>query len=118
MPSPSFVSRDRVCPCCGAKIRHALRERLVGLGVSTSGYALLSLSTFHSHPLWTFGGPVLVIVGTVITLLSMNRVRIIAGGPFCAGCHYDLSGAAGPCPECGREQSSKPQSSTKAPHPS
>lgn len=48
-------------------------------------------------PLWSIGVPLLIAGG----VSTMHRRRTALQGPLCPACGYDLTGIAGPCPECG-----------------
>ena len=48
-------------------------------------------------------GPLGTVIGGVIMLTTFSRMKLVARGPFCVQCHYDLGGLApaAQCPECG-----------------
>jgi hypothetical protein len=93
-----------ICRGCGAKLASNWKRRRILLLTVVPATFLLA------GTLWILGyrgGTALVVILFNIAQLVysvLDRPRLIAPGPFCTACAYDLSAvpAGSPCPECGR----------------
>ena len=98
-----FAWDPRVCPTCRAKVRNSIPGRLGGAGLCLTGWLvyLVGRLAFDSWIVALLGAG-LVIIGSVLQLLMFSRMTLLAPGPFCPACQYDLTGnTTGLCPECG-----------------
>lgn len=91
----------RICPCCGAKVQLQPRRRSdAGLPLIAWGSVIAIAAGFAGFLPGVVAG--LLVAGAAHVLLEF-RMEVIAHGPFCVNCRYDLSAFPGPlrCPECG-----------------
>ena len=102
-PTHPWLWSSWVCPRCSAKLRRTIESRLLGLSLVAAGLVLLSLGALRGQSsLLVPAGEGALLVGT-ICILFLDRAELLAEGPSCAWCGYDLSGTSefGRCPECG-----------------
>ena len=89
-----------VCPGCRARIAMPRPRVAVGVGLVLAGIATL---IFARSPSWApLADSAVIAAGGVV--LASARPRVVARGPFCLGCGYDMGSIDGVerCPECGR----------------
>ena len=91
-----------MCAGCGALLGIRAGPLWWALGVWGAGMLLLVAGMVRGAAWPRFAGDALAAVG-VLTMLLRWRPALLASGPCCPRCHYDLSGIPpdAPCPECG-----------------
>jgi len=92
-----------VCQGCGATLRRRLNPRLLVVPALLL-VSLLCLALYSGQVVPTvLAGAVALHLLASCVILAGNHTLLVADGPKCRGCGYDLSTqpAGAPCPECG-----------------
>src|SRR5262249_27052169 len=92
-----------VCHGCGAMARNALGGRGLASGFLIVGVALCYLGP---SVLGLVLGGLALFLALMAFVLTAKRMKLVAPGPFCRHCQYDLSALepAARCPERGTRQ--------------
>jgi hypothetical protein len=102
-PTQWFVWQTWVCRGCGARLKHSARRRLYLLPGPIVGGAVMWFASLADSTPFVLLGAVLSF-GAAALMPWIDRIVVVARGPFCAKCEYDLSAVEGAvCPECGTE---------------
>jgi predicted Zn-ribbon and HTH transcriptional regulator len=95
-----------ICPECGAKVGFPSHRPAASLTcLCIGGFSLLAgalvAKLFPVSVAFLGGGLVVVLAGALIQ--TSQSLTVIAAGPHCRQCGYDMANlpSATPCPECG-----------------
>jgi hypothetical protein len=100
-PTHVWLWSTWVCPGCNALLKRVAAAQYLGIALTCAGLATLLFSTGLGRSAAATGE--LMAFAGVLCMLALDRAKVVAEGPFCAACGYDLSGGdeVRRCPECG-----------------